>query len=259
MIQGPTSPARKRLPLQWVKNVSDLPTDIEAFFTRDYNMVNPGTRQPHQIGVQGGFIVVKPDLNVFEKYKATIIEGDYDNDPGWGGKLQYGGYFGAAQIQGLCAYFFGHIRPGKTAELNRCSYNFMGDGPRLDGVCLTGEDSCEDCRDVAFEQIKTLHFTLCTKPWWCLADEKVENREDILGGKKVFDLCLAAHGEWFKHRFMLEQAWSKGDAKYSTTQAFYAWPGVNYTEMVTLGNCWRGPKGNLHYVPMRFPDERIAL
>mmetsp|Transcript_542 Transcript_542/g.894 ORF Transcript_542/g.894 Transcript_542/m.894 type:complete len:470 (-) Transcript_542:336-1745(-) len=259
MIEGPTSPARERLALQWVKNVSDLPTNIEAFFTRDYNMVNPGVRKPHQIGVQGGFVVVKPDLDVFELYKATIIEGNYTRGPGWGGNLAYGGYYGAAQFQGLCAYFFGHIRPRKSAELNRCYYNFMADSPRETDKenprCRTMEDECEDCRKVPFEKIKTIHFTLCAKPWWCLAEEE----PDRLGGPDASPLCLAAHREWFKTRFLLEQAWSGQDEEYSTTQVFYEHLKMNISEMVTMGNCRKGPGGNWNYLPMRFPNKKIEL
>lgn len=265
MIEGAASEARKRLPLQWIKNVTGLPIDIEAFFTRDYNMVNPGAREPHQIGIQGGFIVVKPDLEVFEKYKETIVIGDYNRNQGWGGKLKYGGYYGAAQVQGLCAYFFGAVRPGKSAELNRCYYNFMGDAPRDthkdNPRCRTMEDDCQDCRDIEFEEIKTIHFTLCTKPWWCLADEQVVGRAERLGGLKAFDLCLAAHREWFKTRFLLEQAWSERDEEFSITPAIFSQRrlALNYTQMATKGYCARGPRGGLNYLPMKFPKKRLEL
>ena len=39
-------------------------TNIEAFYTRDYNMVNPGGER--YAGVQGGFLMVKPSEQVFE-------------------------------------------------------------------------------------------------------------------------------------------------------------------------------------------------
>jgi hypothetical protein len=266
MIEGPRSPARKKLPLQWVKNTTDQPTDIEAFFTRDYNLVNPGTRQPHQIGIQGGFIVVKPSLEVFELYKATIIEGNYSRGPGWGGQLRYGGYYGAAQIQGLCAYFFGHIRPGKSAELNRCYYNFMADAPRDTNKdnprCRTLEEDCPDCRDVAFEEIKTIHFTLCTKPWWCLADEVTNGRSERLGGEKGFKLCLAAHEEWFKTRLLLEQTWAERDENYSITPEIFKAKrkgGLNYTNMSTKGFCHASDFGGPKYLKMKFPNQHVEL
>ena len=254
MMEGPNSVARQRLPLQWDKNNTNLPDEIEAFFTRDYNLVDPGRRQPHQIGIQGGFIVVKPDMDVFNQYRETIIDGNYTNDQGWGGDLEYGGYYGAAQIQGLCAYFFGAVRPRKTLELNRCYYNFMADAPRGQegNKCRTLEEDCQDCRNVGFEEIKTIHFTLCRKPWWCQAHESNLVRKSDLGGEEGFELCLAAHKQWFRTRYLLEKEWSEKDAYYTMT------PDVGELgQEATHGFCQR--KHITEYVPMQFPKKRIEL
>lgn len=250
MIEGPESEARGRLARQW--NDQPLPTNIEAFFTRDYNLVNPGVRQPHQIGIQGGFLVVKPNMELFEEYRTIIIDGNYTRSLGWGGKLKYGGYYGAAQIQGLCAYVFGAIRPGTAVELNRCYYNFMGDNPRdpnSDNRCRTLEDECQDCRQVSFDELKTIHFTLCAKPWWCLAHERNAERKNHLGGPEAFDLCIAAHHQWFTTRFMLEQEWSKKDPDYKMSS------NVNISDSTTAGFCQSGGT----YLPMQFPKKRIEL
>ena len=255
MMEGPNSVARQRLPLQWDKNNTNLPDEIEAFFTRDYNLVDPGRRQPHQIGIQGGFIVVKPDMDVFNQYRETIIDGNYTNDQGWGGDLEYGGYYGAAQIQGLCAYFFGAVRPRKTLELNRCYYNFMADAPRGQegNKCRTLEEDCQDCRNVGFEEIKTIHFTLCRKPWWCQAHESNLVRKSDLGGEEGFELCLAAHKQWFRTRYLLEKEWSEKDAYYTMT------PDIGkFAQKATHGFCKRR-KSHTKYVHMQFPKKRIEL
>ena len=70
-----------------------VPRNIEAFYTKDYNMVQPGHKHP---GVQGGFLVIKPSMDYFEEYKQVILEGNFKKGAGWGKK--YGGYFGAQQI-----------------------------------------------------------------------------------------------------------------------------------------------------------------
>ena len=76
--------------------------------------------------------------------------------------------------QGLCSYFFEAVHPGTAVELNRCIYNSMndapkgmssGDNPKL--MCLDGKETCEDCRETDFNKVKSVHFTICRKPWIC--------------------------------------------------------------------------------------------
>jgi hypothetical protein len=64
--------------------------------------VNPPNRQPHQIGVQGGFLVIRPSKDDFEKFVNVILSGgNYTPGAGWGGhELKFGGYYGAGTIQG---------------------------------------------------------------------------------------------------------------------------------------------------------------
>ena len=49
--------ARGRLPAMWIRNATtDLPTQINAYFTRDYNMLTrAGYRKPIETSIQGGF------------------------------------------------------------------------------------------------------------------------------------------------------------------------------------------------------------
>ena len=177
MLEGPDSPARSRLPAMWVNNVTELPREIDAFFTRDYNMLaHRKHRKPIQSGVQGGFLVVRPNQTVFQTALDTILEGNYSSTHGWGGPtLRYGGYYGAAQIQGLLPFLYGHLFPGTSVELNRCIYNTMADDPNdRNGECFTPapDGSCEDCRETNISLVKTAHFTLwyvaCTAACACV-------------------------------------------------------------------------------------------
>jgi hypothetical protein len=167
---------------------------LEAFFTRDYNMVH--LNHPH-VGVQGGFLMVKPSMNAFEEYRQVILEGDFVNGVGWKGK--YGGYFGAQQIQGICSYFYDGLHPGTGVELNRCIYNSMADSPYQEDKsgndkCIDGKETCENCQNTPISKIKSVHFTLCQKPWQCPSE--------------TFDthLCKEFHKEWFRIRFDFDQS-----------------------------------------------------
>lgn len=79
--------ARSRIPVMFDE---PIPKQVDAFFTRDYNMINPGHKH---VGVQGGFLVVRPSLAAFEEYVSIVLEGNFKQGNGWGAK-GYGGYFG---------------------------------------------------------------------------------------------------------------------------------------------------------------------
>jgi len=180
--------SERKLPVMHDKPVPDK---IEAFFTRDYNMANLGKEY---VNVQGGFLVVRPNLQYFEEFKEAIYEGDFVPSAGWKGK--YGGYFGGQQIQGLCAYFFDGLHPRTAVELNRCIYNQMNDKPKKGKgnkeFCLDNKETCEDCRETDISEVKSVHFTLCQKPWICPLY--------ILGQT----LCKEFHTKWFLIREDME-------------------------------------------------------
>lgn len=194
----------EHIPVQ--QNGQVIPHDIQAFFTRDYNMVNVGHKHP---GIQGGFIIVKPNLDYFEEYKRIIQEGNYKKGSGWFGE-GYGGYYGAQQIQGLCSLFFDRLHPGTAVELNRCIYNSMNDNPYGSKrnapdvhLCRDGRETCEDCREAKFSSIKSIHFTLCQKPWVC-----------PLTLVRKGGLCEEFHRKWFQIR----QDWENSHGITSKTE-----------------------------------------
>ncbi|KAL7499280.1 hypothetical protein ACHAWT_006901 [Skeletonema menzelii] len=175
---------------------------IDTFYTKDYNMINPGGEK--YAGVQGGFLMLRPDEDTFAEYIDLVLQGNYIEGRGWGGK--YGYFFGGAQVQGLCSYYFGEIHPDKGVELNRCRINQMADAPRFDmnmkeeryrdarGKCRDGRKECEDCRETELKDILSVHFTLCGKPWQCV------------GFKDPDSLCSKLHSEWFRIRRSLEES-----------------------------------------------------
>lgn len=167
---------------------SSLPGQVDAFFTRDYNLSAKGKLA----GMQGGFIVVRPSMKVFEEYRRILLEGKHYRGSGWDRK-GHGGYYGAQQIQGLVAHYYDFVRPGTAIELNRCVYNAMIDAPRnRQGLCRNGESECEDCRAAKVESIISAHFTICQKPWKCINHRSYPR------------LCGPLHREWFRARKDLE-------------------------------------------------------
>lgn len=210
MIEGPSSRARSRLPAMWIANATELPQQIDAYFTRDYNMLTyAGYRKPIETSIQGGFMVVRPNTTVFQEYLDIILEGNYEPGRGWGASngLRFGGTYGSAQIQGLVSYYYGHVHPGTAVELNRCIYNTMVDKPTdKDEKCLSPrkEDGyCEDCRKTNFSDVVSTHYTVCQKPWWCRRFNENET------------LCDATHKAWFQLRYEVEMQRKMANPSYN--------------------------------------------
>jgi hypothetical protein len=215
---------------------------IDAYFTRDYNM-RPAGKKP--VGVQGGFIAVKPSMDVFNEFKDIIRKGDF-NQKGWGG-LGFGPFYGAMTFQGLIPYYYDALHPGTAIELNRCIYNQMADNPRdqrtvnniVHGKCRDGREECEDCRERGIEEIKTAHFTLCQKPWDCLPHDA-----DLLQHR----LCRKLFSEWYRIRADLEM--SKKGLDLSKEDGKKAIVGTGkYQPEIFRGFCKsQGKKG---YIPIK--------
>ena len=219
--------ARSRIPIMFDE---PLPVDrpIDAFFTRDYNMVNPGHKH---VGVQGGFLVLRPSMDAFHNYVDVVLEGNFKQGNGWGGK-GYGGYFGAQQIQGICSYYYDYLHPGTAVELNRCYYNAMTDAPRQNnGKCRDGREECQDCREVDVADIKSVHFTLCKKPWHCPEFFGMET--------KAQNICERLHAEWFRIRDDLDKKLAGRDYKN---------PDAKHRPEIFRGYCKSG--GGRGYIPL---------
>jgi len=182
----------------------EIPKKINAFFTRDFNM--GGAKKKRLKPVQGGFLVLRPDMNVYNEFVEIIRKGHFTADGGWGGEC--GVFYGSMTFQGIIPYFYDILHQGEAVELNHCVYNQMADNPRnkrtvndvVNGKCMTGEDDCEDCRSRPLEEVLTAHFTLCQKPWWCLPQDqdKLQQR-----------LCRKLHHQWYRIRSELEESWGR--------------------------------------------------
>jgi hypothetical protein len=193
--------------------------------------------------VQGGFLVLRPDKGVYDEYVAILKEGDYQEGKGWGGK-HVGPFYGAMTVQGILPYYYDVLHPGETIDLNRCIYDQMCDNPRnkktvndiVNGKCLTEELECEDCRSRPLEDIISVHFTICQKPWNCLA-----HKQDVIQQR----LCRKLTHEWFRIRSDLEKSWGRsgvGEGKWDTSNFF--------------GYCKSERRKG--YLPIKIPERELA-
>ena len=200
-------------------------------------MVNPGRKHKP---VQGGFLVLRPDQSVYNEYVEILKEGDYRENYGWGGS-RVGPFYGGLTVQGILPYYYDILHKDQSVDLNRCVYDQMCDNPRdqktvddvAQGKCRTGEEDCEDCRSRPLEDIYSVHFTLCQKPWQCLS-----HSQDIIQQR----LCRKITHEWYRIRSDLEKSWGRSGLG----------PGTNWKDgNFFFGYCMRN--GKKWYVPIAKP------
>lgn len=250
MLFGQDTPqgrrARSQIELQHPHR--PLPDRIDAFFTRDVTSARPWeVRQ----GVQGGFLVSRPSLEHFERYRAFIRTGNYTrgrgNDRGWG-EAGYGGFQGAMAYQGAVAYFYDQIAPYSAVELDVCVWNQVvadviwrgPDGMQHYGQCRqhptrdgdtyadnTPENGrCRDCRTVPVDQVKTAHYTACRKPWECTLPHprrgRNEQHKHRLRELTNVTTCGLLFRKWFDLRSDFEAAMHRvGKVKPSRRDGTY--------------------------------------
>ncbi|CAJ1947469.1 unnamed protein product [Cylindrotheca closterium] len=215
MAKSPDDWDTINVPIMWPEK--SLPEKVNAFFTRDYNMVGPGrTYKP----VQGGFLVLRPDMKVYEEFVRIIKKGIDKEGTGWGGIV--GPFYGFMTFQGLIPYYYDVLHDNEAIELSRCIYNQMADNPKdkrtindiPQGRCRTNQEECEDCRNRPLEDVVSAHFTLCQKPWLCLPQDS-----DII----QLRLCRKLHHQWYRIRSDLEQSWGReafGNGTYQKDHFF---------------------------------------
>jgi len=245
-FSSPSTPLTdKQQPLQRPRK------SIDAFFTRDYNMAHPGKTK--HVGVQGGFLVLRPSLETFAEFQSIIRVGDFQPSTGWGGK-GYGPFYGAMTFQGIVPYYYDELHPGSAVELNRCVYNQMADNPRdqrtvndvVAGKCRDGRgEDCEDCRNRNVKDVVTAHFTVCQKPWECLShnQNRIQDR-----------LCRKFFAAWYRVRADLEMSWKgrnlQQEEENKENGVVVVGPGTFDTETFR-GFC--STSGGRGYIPIELP------
>ena len=243
--------------------IQSWPLDIEAFITRDYQQIVPGDTRPL---FQAGFMVVKPNQQVFDELVQVILEGNYvdgwNSTSGWGG-LGYSGKVGAKAMQGLIAYYYDVLRPNTAVELHGCHYNWMGGDilyrnvpafyphkhPNLVGKCRNGKEVCEDCQVAPISQIRSVHYTNCRKPWNCIGITWAKGQDKKAQGiderNTNFDKCLEVVKLWHNLRSELEGKVIRLTGNQSLEKV---WRRGEFKADVFNGHCVENGQGG--YIPL---------
>lgn len=123
------------------------------------------------------------------------------------------------------AYFYDEVRPNTWVELNQCRFNHMGMDvlyrsapsfmPRHPkrGQCRNDLDECEDCQTTSLDQIYSIHFTQCRKPWNCIGEgsknsthaQSKGSMSPIPEDSVILDHCLELQQTWHSYRTELEE------------------------------------------------------
>ena len=92
---------RNKVHAMW-DSPDEFPSQIDFLFTRDYNMADPPRHKIHEMGTQGGFLVVRPSLKDYENLLEIVRDGaNFSRALGWGGRAaRVGRFYGAASVQG---------------------------------------------------------------------------------------------------------------------------------------------------------------
>jgi hypothetical protein len=175
-----------------------IPDDVWLLYTTDYSMSRPS--KPIKPS-QGGFSILKPNQTIYNDIKAIVREGNFDEYMGWGGQTDI--FWGGTTYQGLLPYYFQVLHPGHAVELNWCRHNNMNARP-LDtvdkDVCATNQTECEDCRKRTVDEVYSVHFTNCLKPWNCLQHGT---------NNQLQQLCRGMHNAWYAFRSQMERSWGR--------------------------------------------------
>jgi lipopolysaccharide biosynthesis glycosyltransferase len=159
---------------------------ITELFDRNYSLIY--TTDPNMASykaemsmpVQGGFLVLKPSINDYEKIINILLTKEFRKGKGWDSS-KIGWFWGGMTVQGVLPYYYNTLSQTKayrSQKIDRCIYNTMADTP--------------DCLKQSLDEIKSVHFTVCQKPWSCY---------------KAFvnPLCAKFHKRWFELRLKSEK------------------------------------------------------
>eukprot|EP00526_Cylindrotheca_closterium_P015365 CAMPEP_0113640244 /NCGR_PEP_ID=MMETSP0017_2-20120614/21119_1 /TAXON_ID=2856 /ORGANISM="Cylindrotheca closterium" /LENGTH=246 /DNA_ID=CAMNT_0000551511 /DNA_START=69 /DNA_END=809 /DNA_ORIENTATION=+ /assembly_acc=CAM_ASM_000147 len=202
--------------------------DVQAYYTRDYNMLKRG--KGLKVGLQGGFIMVRPNITTLETLVNMVRSGKYYNAKG--NQKRQGGWFrsgyfshiwGSMTIQGLLAYYYSDVAQDTSIELNRCRFNQIAENPRRSSFDKRGKyprgtpissnagfkdtdcrdrpgTDCDDvqCQKWPFEESFIFHFTYCKTPTKCgdvSWNETYKDHQCNLMYRKWFDVRKLLSGD----------------------------------------------------------------
>jgi hypothetical protein len=238
-----------RLRLERQHPEEDLPDQIDAYFTRDITSAQPWEK--HQ-GVQGGFLVARPSLEVLKMYIdlmnwETLLEvAARDLD---GMEWVMAAFKAPWRIKALLRSFTITLSPIQRLNwpsvdgIKLLPMSFGGVHREWNITCsverypkdgnFEANTKCEDCRVTPIELVKTVHYTACKKPWECaLPHPRVphdKNHVYRLSHLTNITTCGLLFRKWFELRHDLELQFKQYDVEPVTHEGtFYSrvFPGL---------------------------------
>lgn len=160
-----------------LQNIDELwAADFEAQYTYDHGLAGGC--------INGGFVMLKPSLEVHDELVEMVRVGDFKPGSAWGGK-HIGWCYGGQTYQGLIPYYYqesGKRSKESWTAVDSCIYNNM---------VASKNDEGRVQEKVPIEEIKTTHFTVCQKPWSCYGSGR--------------GLCKLLHDQWWVIRGRYEE------------------------------------------------------
>lgn len=209
--------------------------DVSLFGTFDYGMhVGSHQRWPP---VQGGFLCMKPSLEVYEEIKEVVKTKKFCCGTGWDNS-KVGWYYGGVGPQGLLAYYYLHYqkdwmvtdlktatwRPGrKFAEVDQCVYDVLTNANcvvtrlnksmtsyvgtrdlKIKGtLCVNDECRVTESQEVMKAEMKHTHFTAMAhfRPW----SDCEKTGDGMPYGSYNNWICRFMNLEWWRLRTEMEK------------------------------------------------------
>ena len=148
-----------------------LDREFSLIYTTDPNMATH--KGEDKMPVQGGFIVLRPNMQDFRNIIETLMTTEFLIGGGWN-RSKIGWFWGGMTVQGILPYYYNRVTaPNRSQIIDRCIYNTMADS--------------DECLKRSISEVKSAHFTVCQKPWMCY--------------KTYYNsLCEDLHKSWFQLR-----------------------------------------------------------
>lgn len=144
--------------------------NLQVMFTRQYGLHAPGKARVDFYYMQGGFLMVRPNVTAFAELLQIVQQGNFDR--GWYDNrttpvVQYPKSFGGETVQGLIPFYYGQFAAHAQAlELHWCRHNtIIGANTNSHGACLStagsfnGTTCIPNCRLTNYSEIYSAHFT----------------------------------------------------------------------------------------------------
>jgi len=133
--------------------------------------------------------------------------------------------------------------------------NHKDNYPRPQGTINMRNNGCDDCRITPIDDVRTIHYTACKKPWSCPTARTNNNdkkqRHRINTDLTNITMCMNLHMEWFKIRKEFDELhyFVSKDKDIVTRNT------GTYNPEYFLGYCEEEGK----YIPIKFPESGFDI